>query len=125
MNQQSSKKEDRKEEIAAGNDAVRKLLLENSIPGLDIEDKKVKIVLSPGVESSPNYRFILQAVGQFNKFSQEYDPIGEHKSGYVSVSGEVYYFRIDYYDEDFKQKIDPYEKEPCRLLTIMKANEKT
>ena len=58
-------------------------------------------------------------------FNKDNDPYGEHDFGKVKVSGVEVFWKIDYYDKDFKyhseDKSDP--KKTKRVLTIMKSEE--
>lgn len=45
-------------------------------------------------------RQLLQAVRCFDEFSEDNDPYGEHDFGAVTVSGERFFWKIDYYDCD-------------------------
>ena len=58
-------------------------------------------------------------------FNKGDDPYGEHDFGSFEVSGVKVFWKIDYYDKDFKyhseDKSDP--KKTQRVLTIMKSEE--
>ena len=47
------------------------------------------------------------------------DPYGEHDFGKVTISGEDYFFKVDYYDATYQF----YEQDGHRVLTIMHSDE--
>lgn len=68
---------------------------------------------------------ILDKVAKFNDFTEENDPYGEHDFGKVSMDGQDYFFKIDYYDNDLKYgSPNPADQtKTIRVLTIMQASE--
>lgn len=68
---------------------------------------------------------LVEAVQQFDHFPEDDDPYGEHDFGAVVVSGDRFYFKIDYYDPALKHAADdPGNPSTCtRVLTIMRAEE--
>jgi len=81
------------------------------------------VFLTSGVEQSPHIRAVLREVMNFSSFTAGNDPYGEHDFGAVEVGGERYFFKIDYYDEDFEFGVDQYRDAFRRALTIMRADE--
>jgi hypothetical protein len=79
--------------------------------------------MTAGVQADPNLPLILHEVASFDRFEPGDDPYGEHDFGAVTVAGGRYYFKIDYYDASLTYGVDPYEQEPVRVLTIMRADE--
>lgn len=67
----------------------------------------------------------VKAVREFDAFSGDNDPWGEHDFGAIEVNGEKVFFKIDYYDLSLQQgSEDPANEEyTCRILTIMLASE--
>src|SRR4051794_24658647 len=65
------------------------------------------------------------AVKQFNDFTAENDPYGEHDFGSVAVAGKTVYWKIDYYDASGEwASDDPANPDKTiRVLTIMLAEE--
>jgi len=100
-------------EIQKGNDAFRKDMFDS--PHRD------RYIMTLGVSDSPYWETILEAVHAFSEFEPEKGPHQEHDFGKVTVEGEDYFFKIDYFDHTMRRKVDPYEEEPTRLLTIMHA----
>ncbi len=61
----------------------------------------------------------------FNDFTEENDPYNEHDFGSFYYKGEQIYWKIDYYDKNYRF----YSENPCnpnitnRVMTIMLAEE--
>ena len=68
---------------------------------------------------------VLAAVREFDDFCPENDPYGERDFGNVTISGTKYFFKIDYYDQEYlghsSDKANP--EITRRVLTIMEASE--
>lgn len=64
---------------------------------------------------------ILQAVREFENFTEDNDPYGEHDCAIVSLEGYRVIFKIDYYDSSMtfgsEDPADP--RKTTRVLTIM------
>jgi len=72
--------------------------------------------------------FVVQAVDavkQFDAFTSEYDPYGEHDFGSLNVQEHKLFWKIDYYDPTMKfGSEDPSNAELTkRVLTVMLAGE--
>ena len=97
----------KKETIAAKNDKFRKTFLGG------------KVMLTAGVESDENLNKIIAAVKSFDNFTEENDPHKEKDFGKISIDGEDYFWKIDYYDKDYKF----FQVDGHRVLTIMLASD--
>ena len=68
---------------------------------------------------------IIAAVRDFDAFSPDNDPWGEHDFGSIEVAGERVFFKIEYYDltraMHSEDPADPSKTE--RVMTIMLASE--
>lgn len=65
------------------------------------------------------------AVSAFETFTEDNDPYGEHDFGSFELGGERLFWKIDYYDRDFRYG-SPNPSDPAvtrRVLTIMLASE--
>ena len=62
---------------------------------------------------------VLAAVKTFDSFDEGNDPYTEHDFGKVTVAGEDYLWKFDYYDSDLKF----YQEDGIRVLTIMRADD--
>ena len=68
---------------------------------------------------------VLKEVCEFNDFTEDNDPHQEHDFGSFIVGDELFYFKIDYYDNNLEYH-SPDPSDPsvtCRVLTIMYAQE--
>jgi hypothetical protein len=99
--------------IAAINDQFRRTL------------RGGELVVTEAVNRLPDRRQIFNLVREFDDFSEDNDPYGEHDFGSVKHRGKRYFWKIDYYDLDMKLR----SREPAnpivtnRVLTIMRADE--
>ena len=103
------------EEVAAANDQLRR---QGSASGLG------RVVATPTVVAHPRYETVMEAVREFSDFTPGNDPYGERDYGKVSVGGEDFMFKIDYYDQSLDEGADPYTDDSCvRILTVCYASE--
>ena len=72
---------------------------------------------------APFMNEIFVKVRDFDKFSEDNDPYGEHDFGSFTVSGVKIFWKIDYYDENLEKWCDPLSPDCHRVLTIMRADE--
>jgi hypothetical protein len=87
-----------------------------------------RVLLTAGVADLPldvKARLLLK-VKEFNQFTRENDPHGEHDFGSIELEGEMFFFKIDYYalgrdHEGSEDSADPSKTD--RVLTIMHASE--
>lgn len=61
---------------------------------------------------------VLEAVASFNAFNEGDDPHGEHDFGKVTVDGQEFYFKIDYYDPTMKFGSDD-PADPAKTVRVM------
>lgn len=101
-------------EIKERNDRLRKTLT---------PDRTHKVYMSAGVSELDNKEEVLEAIRNFDSFSGDNDPYGEHDFGMVIVNEEKYYFKIDYYDLNFEYGADHHNEEYACVLTIMHSSE--
>jgi hypothetical protein len=86
-----------------------------------------RIVITRGIEAlgTEGVRNVLTAVAQFDEFSEDNDPWGEHDCAVLTIEGHRLIFKIDYYDRDLRWH-SPDASDPAvteRVLTIMLAEE--
>lgn len=85
------------------------------------------IMLTSGIQEKGG-EFALaavKAVREFDEFSGDNDPWGEHDFGAIELDGEKVFFKLDYYDLSLQQGSENPANEGCthRLLTIMLASD--
>lgn len=66
---------------------------------------------------------LIQAVREFDDFTSDNDPYGEHDFGALMWAAERVYWKIDYYDQDLRSWRDPQDPDCQRILTILLASE--
>jgi hypothetical protein len=114
--------------IAEDNDLARKALSDDEVLLRNAgRCLRCKVMLTHGI-SSNTPEFItaaMQAVADFDAFTEETDPYGEHDFGSVIVDGQSVFWKIDYYDVNYEYgSDDPADlKITRRVLTIMLASE--
>ena len=86
-----------------------------------------KVMLTKGIScrSTLEKIEILMKVRQFNDFTEDNDPYGEHDFGSFDHNGEKIFWKIDYYDKSYQYgSEDPSNPEVTnRVMTIMLAEE--
>lgn len=94
-------------EIARKNDVMRSTFI------------GCRVVTTEAVSAAPNKEEILSAVRNFKDFTTGNNPYGEHDFAFFEVDGESYFFKFDYYDDDYEH----FKEDGNRVLTIGFANE--
>ena len=66
-----------------------------------------------------------EAVRNFDEFSADNDPHGEHDFGSVEVEGQRFFWKIDYYDltMEFGSEDPSDPNQTTRVMTILMAHE--
>jgi hypothetical protein len=86
-----------------------------------------KVVATRGVTALDNDDFLilLNLLNDFDDFTPDNDPHGEHDFGAVMLNGARYFWKIDYYDPTLTSgSADPSDDSiTTRVLTIMRADE--
>ena len=86
-----------------------------------------KVLLSAGVAELPSNVSMtaVQKTRTFDAFSSDNDPHGEHDFGNFELSGNRFFFKIDYYDTELTSgSADPSDpSKTTRILTIMLAED--
>jgi hypothetical protein len=62
-------------------------------------------------------------VQQFDSFTEDNDPYGEHDFGSFKVAGEKVFWKIDYYKQDLSGWCDSLDPDCRRVITVMLAEE--
>ena len=86
-----------------------------------------KVMMTAGVNALPPdiLASALSKMREFNDFSADNDPHGEHDFGSFEVNGHQLFFKIDYYDLKLEYgSEDPTDPaKTTRVLTLMLAEE--
>ena len=94
------------------------------IAKINDEFRKVEMMTATkGVLGLPNVLGLIRAVRNYDKFSEDNDPYGEHDFGSLDWDGQKIFWKIDYYDPAFKGWCDPLSPDCERVLTVMLAEE--
>lgn len=96
-----------KETIRRKNDAFRRTFVGG------------KVLLTQGVQYSPHLEELLRTVKEFDNFTQDNDPYQEHDFGKLVVQGTSYFWKIDYYDDQYQY----FKEDGNRVMTIMRTDE--
>ena len=87
-----------------------------------------EVLITRGIASLgyPVQAAIMQKVHEFDSFTEDNDPYGEHDFGSFEHDGMKIFWKIDYYDKDDSGKgsEDPADPEQTmRVLTVLLADE--
>jgi hypothetical protein len=100
---------ERAAKIAALNDRFRGMALD--------------VMITPGVRDLPQVIELMKAIEQFDTFSEDNDPYGEHDFGSLEWCGEKVFWKIDYYDQKLEYGEEPLSPNCRRVMTVMLASE--
>jgi uncharacterized protein DUF3768 len=86
-----------------------------------------RIAITPGIQGlgEQDVKDVLTAVAQFDDFTEDNDPWGEHDCAVLTVDSRRIIFKIDYFDRKLTYH-SPDASDPAvteRVLTIMLAEE--
>jgi hypothetical protein len=73
-----------------------------------------QVLMTRTVAHDEDRHLILQAVKEFNIFNNDNDPYKEHDFGSFSFNGQTYFWKFDYYDDEYKY----FKENGNRVLTI-------
>lgn len=86
-----------------------------------------QVMLTPGIMAlgESGVRAVIAQVQQFNAFTKDNDPWGEHEFGAIDYDGQKIFWKIDCYNLDCSAGSENPANEAvtCRVLTIMLASE--
>lgn len=106
---------------------VRRLRIQRLNDRLRCTGKGGQVLVTRGICSLPHDEVlqIAKAVAEFDAFTQDNDPYGEHDCAVVEVGDHTIIWKIDYYDRE-KTMGSPDPADPTvthRVLTIMLSEE--
>lgn len=84
-----------------------------------------RVMITASVQALDHLDAILREVQQFNAFTPDNDPYGEHDFGSLLHAGETIFWKLAYYDLDMTMhSLDPSDPTvTARVLTVMLAEE--
>lgn len=80
-------------------------------------------VATVGAVALSSFPGLVQAVMEFDNFTPDNDPYGEHDFGNIPWDNEKTYWKIDYYDQQRLYGKDPLSPMCRRVMTILLASE--
>lgn len=84
-----------------------------------------RVMITPGIQGLDDTDAVLSKVQQFDTFTAENDPYGEHDFGSFRHNGETVFWKFVYYDLDLTMH-SPDASDACvttRVLTVMLGEE--
>lgn len=84
-----------------------------------------RVLITPGIQALGDVAAVIRAVQQFDEFTADNDPYGEHDFGSLYLGEVQVFWKFDYLDLDL-QMHSPDASDPAvtaRVLTIMLADE--
>ena len=84
-----------------------------------------RVMITPGIQGLEDLEAVLRKVQQYDAFTPNNDPFGEHDFGKIDVGNHVIFWKFDYYDLDLTMH-SPDPGDPtvtARVLTVMMADE--
>ena len=81
------------------------------------------VTLTRGIQGLEDLPGLLEAVRDFDMFTEDNDPYGEHDFGSIGWRGEKVFWKIDYYDSNLQNGCDPLDTHCKRVMTVMLASE--
>lgn len=115
-------------EIAGQNDVFRRAINDTGAR-IEMVRKGIQgqIVLTRGIADAGEdfQRCAIAAVVEFDTFTEDNDPHGDHSFGAVTVAGERVFWKVDLYDLAYRYGSErPHDPSvTARVLTIMLASE--
>ncbi len=98
---------------------VRSIAEKNDKLRREFDPNSMKIFITSGVSNSNNLEKIINIVRVFEEFTPDNDPYHEHDMAFFDVSGEKYFFKFDYYDDNYEY----FKEDGNRVLTVGRASE--
>lgn len=88
-----------------------------------VRQRGLNLMTTRGIRALEDIDEVLSKVREFDLFDSNNDPYGEHDFGSFEHHGEKIFWKIDYYDQEFKYWSDPLDGKTRRVLTVMLAEE--
>lgn len=84
-----------------------------------------RVMITPGIQAIEDLEAVLRKVQQYDAFTPDNDPFGEHDFGSLQHAGDTIFWKFDYFDLDLTMH-SPDSSDPtvtARVLTVMMADE--
>jgi len=81
------------------------------------------VTLTCGVQSVTDLNGLMRAIREYEDFTEDNDPYGEHDFGSLVWQGDKIFWKIDYYNQTLDEWEDPLSQDCKRVLTVMLADE--
>jgi hypothetical protein len=81
------------------------------------------VTITVGAQALDDVAGLLRAVREFDKFTEDNDPYGEHDFGSIVWQDQKVFWKLDYYDRDLQYGEHPLSSKCRRVLTVMLASE--
>ena len=78
-----------------------------------------RVLLTAGIANHPDRESVINKVQEYYEFDSGNDPYGEHDFGSFHINGTHYYFKFDYYDDDY----EGFQENGNRVLMIGRLDE--
>ena len=82
-----------------------------------------KWLVTPSILMLGDVHGLYKAIREYDSFSEDNDPYGEHDFGSLTWNGESIFWKIDYYDSVLRGWCDPLSEKCVRVLTVYLASE--
>ncbi len=80
-------------------------------------------IVTTSILARSDFPALVKAVQDFDAFTPDNDPWGEHDFGEIKWQNELTMWKIDYYNQDLTGGEPPLSPECRRILTILLASE--
>lgn len=81
------------------------------------------VIMTSGIQDLPDIDGLMAAIRDYDRFTEDNDPHGEHDFGSLSWFGSIVYWKIDYYNRVMGAWEDPTSQNCNRVMTVMLADE--
>lgn len=81
------------------------------------------VTVTTGIQDLPDLDGLMAEVRDFNRFTNDNDPYGEHDFGSLIWHRERVFWKIDYYNRELGAWEDPTSEACRRVITVMLASE--
>ena len=107
------KEEHTAQDIARINDKLR--------AGIPMMPRPHRVLMTCGVADLGEIKVaeLLTKVANFSEFNSDNDPYFEHDMGWITMDGQKYMWKFDYFDDSFEY----FQKNGNRVLTVMRTDE--